>query len=434
MTKAFRFSHRATVAAVLGCLALTAPAAPAFAKKKEKEAETPKAAAIAASKGFLPAAKKMQEALKAKDSAALQAALTEGEASASTPQDKYLLADFGLQHALLTGDKAAQVRNVDAMIDSGIAPADRLGGFLAFSGQNAYATKDYAKAIKRIDAARAAGKSDAALEAMLMDSYLQSGQVDAGLAIAKAAIAANRANGVRTNEEMYVRPAKALQAAGRRDELLDLLAQRLYDYPTPATWRNTLYIHLQGAGEDKDLQLDVLRLMRATDSMTERAEYLEYAALATESGLPGEVLAVIKTGRDKKVIPEKDPKFDPIVQTQSERSTSEANGLTADMKRPATLASAKLAASTGDALMGYGRHADAITMYRAALAAPGANADMINYRLGVAQAISGDQAGAAASFEKVTGPRKRLAELWKVHFEVKARAAAAAAAPATPAS
>src|SRR3546814_10246159 len=104
---------------------------------------------------------------------------------------------------------------------------------------------------------------------------------------AKAAIEASRAAGQRPSDELYVRPIKALQAAKRTNEVLDLMALRLRDYNQPTVWRQTLFIALQ-ANQDKEVGLDIFRLMRATGAMQQRPEYAEYAALATEAALPGE--------------------------------------------------------------------------------------------------------------------------------------------------
>src|SRR3546814_6006373 len=91
----------------------------------------------------------------------------------------------------------------------------------------------------------------------------------------------------------------------------------------------------------------------------------------------------------------------------------EESTLTAYAQKPSTLSNPRVAGATGDAMVGYGRYADAIPLYKAALAA-GGDKDLWTYRLGVAQAQSGDVAGAKASFAQVTGSRKRLADLWTV--------------------
>src|SRR3546814_14246355 len=79
----FRSMPATAMAAVLGC-ALMATAAPASAQKKEKPKKGEEAKeGLSASKEFGPALKKMTEDTTEKDAAALQAALTEGKATAT---------------------------------------------------------------------------------------------------------------------------------------------------------------------------------------------------------------------------------------------------------------------------------------------------------------------------------------------------------------
>ena len=430
MFNRFRSMPATAIAAVLGC-ALMTTAAPAAAQKKEKakKEEAGKGGGISVSKGFMPAAKKMEDASKAKDAAALQAALAEGQPSATTPDDKYLAGFYQLQLGIMNKDQTLQAQGLDAMLETGKTPAENIGVYNFYSGNFAYGAKDYTKAIQRLEAAKAAGSTESSLAPMLMDSYLNGGQIDKGWEIAKAGIDSARAAGTKPSEELYVRPAQAFQKANRTNEMLDVLTMRVQDYPTPATWRNTLYILLQQAAGDKDLNLDVLRLMRATNAMTQRPEYLEYAALATEAGYPSEVVAVVEHGQASGAIPKTDSHFGGILESQKPRAASDAAAVAADAGKPATLSNPKTARATADALVGSGQAAKAIPLYEAALqAAPGDN--LVQYRLGVAQALAGQGDAAVASFAKVQGNRQRLAQLWAI----RAKAGAPTSAPATPAT
>ena len=429
----FRSMPVTAIAAVLGCALMTTSA---FAqdesrkekpKKEKKKEDAPKGGGISVSKGFIPAAKKLEEAQKAKDAAAMQAALAEGQASATTVDDKYLVGFYQLQLGILNKDQAMQGQGLDAMLETGKAPAESVGVYNFYSGNFAYGAKNYPKAIQRLEAAKAAGSTESALSPMLMDSYLNAGQIDKGWEIAKAGIDAARAAGTKPSEELYVRPAQAFQKANRTNEMLDVLAMRVQDYPTPATWRNTLYIVLQQAAGDKDMTLDILRLMKATNSMMQRPEYLEYSAMAVEAGFPGEVVAVIKHGQGNSVIPKTDTHFNGILESQEPRAKTDAANVAADAANAATLKDPKAARSTADALVGNGEPAKAIPLYEAALAATPGDA-LVQYRLGVAQALAGQTDAAVASFAKVQGPRQRLAQLWTI----RAKAGAAPAAPAAP--
>ena len=426
MFKRFRQTSATAVAAVLGCALIVA--APAAAKEKPKKEEEQKGAQLKPSKEFSPALKKLTEAAKAKDMAALEAALAEGQASATSPDDKYLVSFYELQLGIGKSDKAIQGKALDGMLESGLTPPESLAAYNFFSGNFAYGDKDYAKAVKRLEAAKAAGSTEQGLPVLLMDSYLKLNQVDQGLAVAKEAIAAARAAGRVPSEELYVRPAGALQAAKRNGELLDMLAMRLEDYPQPVIWRNTLFILLQQEASDKVMNLDTFRLMRATKSMTQRPEYLEYAALATEAGYPSEAVAVIKEGQAANVIQTSDERFNTILESQEPRAKADAVALKGDAAKPATAANPKLARQTADGLVGIGDYATAISLYEKAAAG---GDPLAQYRLGVAQALAGQKDAAIASFAKVQGDRARLAKLWTIHLSAKAPAAAAAAAPAT---
>lgn len=425
MFKRFRQTSATAVAAVLGCALIVA--APAAAKEKPKKEEEQKGAQLKPSKEFSPALKKLTEAAKAKDMAALEAALAEGQASATSPDDKYLVSFYELQLGIGKSDKAIQGKALDGMLESGLTPPESLAAYNFFSGNFAYGDKDYAKAVKRLEAAKAAGSTEQGLPVLLMDSYLKLNQVDQGLAVAKDAIAAARAAGRVPSEELYVRPASALQAAKRNSELLDMLAMRLQDYPQPVIWRNTLFILLQQEASDKVMNLDTFRLMRATKSMTQRPEYLEYAALATEAGYPNEAVAVIKEGQAANVIQTSDERFNTILESQEPRAKADAVALKGDAAKPATAANPKLARQTADGLVGIGDYATAISLYEKAAAG---GDPLAQYRLGVAQALAGQKDAAIASFAKVQGDRARLANLWTIHLSAKAPAAAAAAAPA----
>jgi hypothetical protein len=425
---------RTAAAFLIGSLAMTASPAAAQRKKKEKEAPAaaaPAAPSITPSKAYLPEARKVQAALVAKDAVGLEAALNAADAVATTTEDKYLQAQFRLQLGLLKSDTGIQGAALDAMIDSGIMPVADTARFNFFSGQFAYNAKDYAKVVRRLTAAKAAGSTDVGLPLLLMDSHLKQNQLDEGLAVARAAITAQRAAGTRPSDEFYVRTAQALQKANRRDDLLDILAMRVRDYQQPAIWRNTLFIHMQGA--DKDLTIDTLRLMKHVGAMTERGEVQEYAALATEGGLPGEVLRVIDDARARNIIPAKDVKFDELYASQKARTAGDKSALDADAAKGMTLPTARRARSTADALFGYGDYTKAAALYQVALDKGDTETDLTTMRLGVAQYLSGNAEGAKTTLAKVGGVRKRLANLWLTDIANKAAPVAppVAAAPTT---
>src|SRR3546814_5511331 len=87
---------------------------------KEDAAKGPQ---ITPSKAFMPVAQKLDEALKKKDTAALQAAIAEGQAAATTNDDKYYLGFYTLQAGIMNKDQALQAQGLDTALASGLVPA-----------------------------------------------------------------------------------------------------------------------------------------------------------------------------------------------------------------------------------------------------------------------------------------------------------------------
>ncbi|MBB5707970.1 tetratricopeptide repeat protein [Sphingopyxis panaciterrulae] len=428
----FRSMPATAMAAVLGCALMATAATPAVAREKQKKEDTAQGPKLSPSKGFMPIAQKMDETLKKKDAAGLQAAVTEGQSAATSNDDKYFLGFYTLQLGVLTKDQALQAQGLDTALESGVVPATDAAVYNFFSGQFAYQAKDYAKAAQRLEAAHAAGSTEAALPDVLLDSYVKSGQVDKGVAFAKDTITKALAAGQRPSEQMFVIPARALQEANRNDEMFDMLALRVQAYPNPQTWNQTLRLLLGTTSGNKAMSLDVFRLMRATGSLLNRNEVAEYAALATEGALPGEAVSVIRDSKQSGIVKASDSQLNDMLKTQTERAGDEESTLDAYAKKPSTLSNPKVAGATGDALIGYGHYAQAIPLYQAAASAGGADKETWTYRLAVAQALSGDTAAAKAGFGQITGAYKLLSRFWVAKLDA-VPAAPAAAAPAAPA-
>ena len=63
-----------------------------------------------------------------------------------------------------------------------------------------------------------------------------------------------------------------------------------------------------------------------------------------------------------------------------------------------------------------GDYAKAVELYRQAEGQAGVDANLVNMHLGMALARSGDKAGAAAAFKKVSGPNAQIAQYWTIYL------------------
>ena len=126
----------------------------------------------------------------------------------------------------------------------------------------------------------------------------------------------------------------------------------------------------------------------------------------------GEVKAVLEEGLGRNLITSQRrlcPRAAHASQPADRRGPRIAGGGAPRAPWPATTARALL--RLADAYYGYGEYAEAAELYRAALQ-KGADANIVNTRLGAALAMAGQRAEAEAAFRAVTGPRAELANFW----------------------
>ena len=104
--------------------------------------------------------------------------------------------------------------------------------------------------------------------------------------------------------------------------------------------------------------------------------------------------------------------FAELIRLTNARMAGDRASLAAEESKALAGANGAMALKIGDALYGYGDHAKAIALYRAALAKGGVDANLVNTRLAMALLASGDRAGAETAFRALTGPRQNLGAFW----------------------
>lgn len=391
-------------------------AAPALAQKgKEKEAASP---LQNLSKEFRGAAGPIQKALQAKDYAAATAALPAVDAAATTPADKYYASLFRYQTAAGTKDEKSMTAGVEGMLASGVAPADQAGALNLHMGREAYFAKDYPKALTYLNEAIRLGKKTPDTLILLADVNFKAKQYPAGLAQAEEAIALQKASGQPVTEDWYNRGLSAAYNAKLGAETVKWAGMLVKAYPTPTNWRSALVLYRDSKALDPQISLDLYRLMRQTKSIAGERDYYEYAAIASERGLPGETKAIVDTAiaSDAKLATSKN--LAELRSAAAARTTADLASLPASEKAANAAATGKPASSTADAYLSYGQDAKAIALYRAALTKGGVDADAVNTRLGIALARTGDKEGARAAFQAVKGVRAEVASLWLLYLDV----------------
>ena len=427
MTKVAKFMVAFATAGSM--IALGATSAEAQRRNRNQEAAPVVPAAPSVSRPYSVAYQPLQTALAASDWVAADAALVAVKAASVSEYEKFITAQSEFRIAVGLQDAPRQAAAVTAMIDSNGAPIADAPRIYVAGGQQAYNAGDYAAAAQRIKRAIELGSTTEGLPTLLLDSYFRGNQLDQGIAEARSQIAAAQASGRKAPEATYSLMARELQEADRNQELLDVLVERTEAYPTAGNFRTASLIYLQVSPEDRGLSIDVLRLMSAAEAMNDRRFYVEYVSSLAEDALPNEALEAIAAGRAANLIPAGDTTFGEIETTARANLGEDRASLPGGERRATASAEARLATRIADAYLSYGNFAKAEELYVAALGKTGADAGLINTRLGIARYRAGNLAGALEAFGQVQGSRLTAAQLWSALVQSTVPAAAPATAP-----
>jgi len=410
-------------------LAGGAVSAPAFAAKKdEKKGGAPK---LNVSPDVIKALQAAQQAAGKQDFAAAKAALADADSKAKSNDDKYQIGAVKLNTSIASKDAAMQGEALTQMLDSGLTPPEQVGQFNAIAADQALQMKNYDLAITHARAALQAGYKPDVVNVALAQAYFgkagtanssvepQRGLNQQGLAALKAAADATKAAGGQVPAQWYqIGVSRAANA--KLPEVTEWAKSAYQAAPSGENLRTLIRLFQQANPNISNREnLDVMRLMATSGGLVVSQDYLEYAEMASKTGIYGEVKTAIDAGRSKGVLSASQggdlyqPAVAKIAGDKGSLGSAEADARKA--------ANGKIAAATADAYLGYGDYAKAVAMFELAKQKGGVDADEINTRMGIAKALSGDNASAKAAFQSVqAGSRKQIADLWLAYLGTKA--------------
>ena len=343
-------------------------------------------------------------------------------AAATLPDDKMLAGNFELQFGGVAQDTVLQRRGLQMMIDSGKASPGELPKYNFYIGQFAYDAGEYPAAQAALQAAVNGGYSGNDVAALLAEVYIAQGQTNAGLDALLKAIDLKNASGTLAPENWY-RRGLGLSFKGKLLDKAGVFSNGLVQaYPSTANWAGAISVLRLVARYELQDRLDLMRLMARTHSFSDSSDYSEFIQAADPRRLPAEVLAVldegVKSGKlstsDMFVNEAKTNATIRIKEDQPTLPTLEKNAM-------APTATGVSIAATADALLSYGMPAKAEALYNAALAKGGVDVQRVVTRIGIAQFDQGKFADAKANFDKVTGVRQPLAQLWSIYAGQKTK-------------
>lgn len=357
------------------------------------------------------------------------------EAAAKTPDDAHFKLIFRLQIedfkaiALSKGNPAVYRQREENLVapllallaDPKSSQAD-IAVYASRLGEISLDSKKYADAIKYFEQARAAGSTNPNLALNIIRARGDSGDVAGSIAELRKLIDAERAAGRQVPETYYLYARSQLSKAKMDKELLDWSKLWVAAYPTTKNWRDAVvYYGFQGPYKlDKRERVDLFRLLRAAKALSDQLDYSEYAEDLFDIGLPKEAKAVIDEARAGGKMPATGGTGGLIY---AEALTAIKNDAPLDVlaKRAVAAPNGLTAASTGDAYLGSGDYPRAIELYQLALKKGGLpKPDEVTTHIAIAQALSGDEAGARTTFQSLkTAPRSDIAAFWLLWLDHK---------------
>ncbi len=414
-----KFLSVTTVSALaIGIVASGTASAQYGASAAPPRTAAPPAAAVSPAQRQLklsPAAQKaiidLQTAVKAKNSAAIPGLAAAASAVAKTPDDRYAIASLQLQAAAEADDNPGLVAAADAMRANG-APTDSLIKVYLHAGQVFGNAKQYPLATSALDKALAIDPNNVDALLLKSDLSLKQGNPTASVAALSQAIARNKATG-QTIPESWYQAAVARSYEAKLPSTYEAARQWVTAYPTQQHWRDAINIYRNMSGADRTGLIDIFRLARVTKSLSGESDYLAASDTFSGRGFPGEAVALLNEGAAAKTISLSSVTFVRPYALAKGKSIGDRAAATAAVKSAAGAPAAATTMAAADRLLGYGDFGQAATLYRAALGKTGANADLINLRLGEALAQSGDKAGAMAALQAVGPSQSEVAKYWQ---------------------
>ena len=348
--------------------------------------------------------------LQTQDWATAQAALPAAQAAAQGRDAKYQVGQLMLRIGIGTTNTQLQAQAIDALIASGGARPEEMTRL--YQAQLDFATRagDTAKAERARAQLLALNPNDPSNFIQMAQGQRESNPAGA-LQLYQRAIQAQEAAGQPVPEQ-WRQQMVAVAYAGRLPQAVGLARELAASTRNPAYFRDALIIYRQLGRPEASAELDIYRLQRASGALSSEADYVQYAEVANRGAMFGEVKAVLEEGLSRNVITAANTGYAREMLSTADRRTSEDRASLGNERRAAMAGSdARAVLRLADAYYGYGQYADAIELYRAALQ-KGADANLVNTRLGAALAMAGQRADAETAFRAVTGARAELASFW----------------------
>lgn len=336
--------------------------------------------------------KPLQQAAAAANSGSLAAAqkhVDTARAAAKTANERQKVAEM----AAFVHTRAGRYAQAAAELERINAPARQIAPLY-------YQARQYDKAIA---AARQSGQTT-----IIAQSYLMQGKADQAAKVYEQMLARNP-----NNTTLLQNLAGAQFKMGDKKGYLATTAKLIRLDPTPARWK-TLLSDAKSQPLSPSSKLALYHLMHQTGNLTAAHDVQDFAKVAIVSGQSGIASEVVEKAIKDGVVPGDDSMSARIIQAAKQRQASALASAPKAAQSPTT------AMTAGNAYLGAGKYAEAISAFSTAEKGP-KSAEAALFK-GIAQLRSGKAADARSSFTSVSGSDGPLAEvggLWQLYASTR---------------
>ena len=399
-------------------IALAGVSAPAAAQNGSQPTPSQTAAPAAPQKPVKVSSKAakaivdLQTAVNKGDYTDLAAKVAAAQAVASTPDDKYAIAELQLKAAVAQKNDAAMAAAVDAVANSGFVDTPSISKLYASLGTTFYNNKQFDQAAAAFQKAVGVDPRNAQGYILLGEAKFAQGQKAEAATDFQHAVQIQMAGGQKPDEALLKRAVSVAYEA-KSPLAVELARDWAASYPSTDSWRNSIAIYRNFEHPDVEGTLDLLRLMQATGTLN-AGDYALFAEAAADQLNYNEAQSVLDAGIAAHVVDPSTAQFRDIISgLKGKQKATDADLEAAAKMSPSSTNLLRI----GDRYYGMGNYAKAADIYRQVLTKPDADKDVTNLHLGMALARAGDKAGATAALNAVGAGRAEIAKFWLTYVQ-----------------
>lgn len=388
------------------------------------------------SKEFIEAYKPLETAVNAEgaDIAAATAQIPGLIAVSQSPAELMATGNLIYTAGTKSSNQKLQLQGMEMMLASGQVPVENQGQYNFVAYQLANSLSQYDKARQYAEAAiqhnfTTGDITPSMLRVVVAETYFSENRIPEGLDYLQKAINTRKANGQPVDQTWYTRGLGIAYREAVRPQVYQFVAEWVVDFPSITNWRDAVNIARNLEDYEPAEMLDLMRLGYTLDTFENKQAYIDYVEAADPRRLPKEVEKVIKQGYASGRV-SKDDMFlaDALKMATGRISADNAELPTLERDARSGNAGLRTVVAAGDTFLNYAEYAKAEEFYAKAAGMAGVDANLVNTRLGISQALQGKYAAAQTALAAVKGKREPLAMLWSAYARMKAAEAATPAA------